>query len=79
MTEINKKGIANAPNSNEFKFMSGSTIDMINAGKITETRLKTTMKIVEIKTIGNVLEISDFMYCKNSRSILSVFHYSFYE
>jgi len=30
---------------------------MINAGKMTETKLKSTIEIVQIKTIGNVLEV----------------------
>tara|TARA_Y100001936_G_C16050477_1_gene657496 strand:+ start:1658 stop:1894 length:237 start_codon:yes stop_codon:yes gene_type:complete len=72
MVEITKKGIASVPNSNEFKSVSGSMTDMINPGKIIEIRLKTTTEIVQINTIGNVLEISDCMFVKNSRSILTV-------
>ena len=55
--EIIKKGIVNAPNSKDSTSVSGLVIEMINAGKMTETKLKSTIEIVQIKTIGNVLEV----------------------
>ena len=55
--EIIKNGIVNAPNSKGSTSVSGLVIEMINAGKMTETKLKSTIEIVQIKTIGNVLEV----------------------
>ena len=55
--EIIRKGIVNAPNSKDSTSASGLVIEMINAGKMTETKLKSTIEIVQIKTIGNVLEV----------------------
>ena len=41
--EIIKKGIVNAPNSKDSTSVSGLVIEMINAGKMTENKLKSTI------------------------------------
>ncbi len=55
--EMIRKGIVNAPISNDSTSVSGLVIEMINAGKMTETKLKSTIEIVQIKTIDGVLEV----------------------
>jgi len=55
--EIIKNGIVNAPNSKDSTSANGVVIEIINAGKMTETKLKITIEIVQIKTIGKVLEV----------------------
>ena len=55
--EIIKKWIVSAPISNVSTSANGVVIEIINAGKMTETKLKSTIEIVQIKTIGKVLEV----------------------
>ena len=55
--ETIRKGIVNAPISNDSTSENGLVIEIINAGKMTETKLKSTIEIVQIKTIDGVLEV----------------------
>ncbi len=55
--ETIRKGIVSAPISNDSTSANGLVIEMTNAGKITETKLKSTIEIVQIKTIVGVLEV----------------------
>ena len=55
--ETIRKGIVNAPISNDSTSENGLVIEIINAGKMTETKLKSTIETVQIKTIDGVLEV----------------------
>ena len=56
--ETMRKGIVSAPISNDSTSANGLVIEMINAGKMTETKLKSTIEIVQIKTIDDILEVT---------------------